>query len=266
MSKKTTTTTTTTVVTTTVEDIVKKETTYYTFILDRSGSMRDIQKATIDSFNEQIGTLKRLQNEYPEQKYIVSLVIFDDEIETVVDSKPVNEVALLTESTYGPRGGTALRDAIGKTIADIKIKHGSILTEQVDSTEAFVVVLTDGHENASKEYSVESVKNIINEVQEKKNWSITFIGSDQKSITEAKSYGIHSGNMAMFTVTNAGMKTANIGMSNIHARRAYASSLGASLDNTNYMAAVTDINGTMMADLNLTDIDEMLKNKENLEK
>lgn len=253
MSKKTTTTTT---VVTTVEDIVaKKDTTYYVFVLDRSGSMSGIQKATIDNYNEQIGTLKRLQKEYPDQKYIVSLVIFDDIIETVIDNKPVDDVQPLTEHTYVPRGMTALRDAMGMAIANLKIKHGAILEEKKDSTEACIVVLTDGEENASKEYTAEKLKTLVNEANAKKNWSVMFVGANEKSVLEAKSYGVASGNIANASYSNSGMYTASVALGNIHARRAFSKTRGVELDTNDYMSFVSDGSGMLKEELDLSDID-----------
>ncbi len=255
MSKKTTTTTTTTVVTTVEDIITKKDTTYYVFVLDRSGSMSGIQKATIDNYNEQIGTLKRLQKEYPDQKYIVSLVIFDDVIETVIDNKPVDDVQPLTESTYVPRGMTALRDAMGTAIANLKIKHGAILEEKKDSTEACIVVLTDGEENASKEYTAEKLKTLVNEANAKKNWSVMFVGANEKSVLEAKSYGVASGNIANASYSNAGMYTASVALGNIHSRRAFSKTRGVELDTNDYMSFVSDTSGMLKEELDLSDID-----------
>lgn len=260
MSKKTTTTTTTTV-TTVVEDIVaKKDTTYYTFILDRSGSMDSIRQATINNYNEQIGTLKELQRKFPEQKYIVSLVAFNNDIETIIDNKPVNEVPMLTEATYIPIGGTALRDAIGKAIAEMQIKNGAILESRKDSVEACLVVLTDGEENASKEYSQEALKSVVEKTNAKKNWSIMFIGADEKSVLEAKSYGVHAGNIATTSFTMKGMGTTRSALSNVMYRRAYASNVGASLDNTSYLCSVSDASGVLNETLDLSDIDAQVNN------
>ncbi len=258
MSKKTTTTTTTTTVVTTVETTPsKKSTTYYKFILDRSGSMASIQKPTVDSFNEQIGTLKRLQEEFPQQKYIVSLIIFDDVIETVIDNKPVSEVPLLSVDTYIPRGTTALYDAIGKTIQETKTNIGKLLTEQVEETECLVVVLTDGQENASKEFTSDTVRTLISEVDAKKNWSLMFIGSDQNAVLAARNIGFSAGNTAKGNFNAQGIKSMNVAMSNVLHRSAYAKDKGVSLDGSMYLAAVSDASGDITETLDLSDIDAL---------
>lgn len=262
MSKKTTTTTTTTVVTTTVENTPsKKNTLYYKFILDRSGSMAGIQKATVDSFNEQIGKLKRLQGEFPSQKYIVSLIIFDDVIETVVDSKPVEEVSTLAYDSYEPRGGTALYDAIGKTIQETKISVGKLLTEHVDDTECMIVVLTDGQENASKEFTSNTVRTLIIEAEAKQNWSLMFIGSDQAAVLAARTLGFSAGNTATGSFTSQGINTMNTALSNVIHRKAYAAKLSASLDKTDYFMAVRDSSGAVHDTLSFADIDAQVDTK-----
>lgn len=257
MNKKTTTTTTT--VTTVVEDIVtKKDTTYYTFILDRSGSMEPIRQATINNYNEQIGTLKELQRKFPDQKYIVSLIAFNNDIDTIIDNKPVNDVPMLTEATYIPIGGTALRDALGRAIADMEMKNGTILESRKEACEACLVVLTDGEENASTEYSQQALKLIVERANAKKNWSIMFIGADEKSVLEAKSYGVYAGNIATTSFTTNGMNTTKSALSNVMHRRAYASSVGASLDNTAYLCSVSDESGALSGTLDLSDIDAQI--------
>ena len=262
MSKKTTTTTTTTVVTTVEETPSKSKTVYYKFILDRSGSMASIQKPTIDSYNEQIVSLKRLQNEFPDRKYIVSLIIFDDVIETIINDKPVNEVQPLGYDTYVPRGATALRDAIGKTIQETKINVGKLLTENIDENECMITVLTDGYENASKEFNNSSLRTLINEVNEKKNWTLMFIGATADSILAARDYGFSAGNTATGNFTSDGIKVMNTAMSNVMYRRAYAATKGVELDKEQTLSFVSDISGTMTSSLDLSDIDQMAENKE----
>lgn len=258
MSKKTTTTTTTTTVVTTVEEALSKnKTIYYKFILDRSGSMENIQRPTVDSYNEQIASLKRLQSEFPNRKYVVSLIIFDDVIETIIDNKPVNEVQKLGYDTYVPRGATALRDAIGKTIQETKINVGKLLTEHMDENECMITVLTDGFENASKEFSAENLRNMINEVNEKKNWTLMFIGSNQDAVLAARDYGFFAGNTATGSFTTDGIKSMNKAVSNVMYRTAYASTRGVELDNHTYLSAVSDTSGAVHETLNLDDIDQM---------
>jgi uncharacterized protein YegL len=260
MSKKTTTTTTTTVVTTVEETPTKNKTVYYKFILDRSGSMESIQKPTIDSYNEQIVSLKRLQTEFPDRKYIVSLIIFDDVIETIIDNKPVNEVEKLNYDSYMPRGATALRDAIGKTIQETKINFGKLLTEHVDENECMITVLTDGYENASKEFSNESLRRMLNEVNERKNWTLMFIGSSEESVLAARDYGFSAGNTAKGLFTADGIKTMNTAVSNVMYRKAYASTRGVDLGNTEMLSAVSDADGWATTSMNTDDIDEIADN------
>ena len=119
--KKTTiTTTTTTVVTTTT--VNKNLDTHYLLILDRSGSMSSCWTSTINGLNEQLGTIRDLENKYPEQRYFISLVVFDAEIDTILNDKPVSEVKDFDGTEFPPRGMTALHDAMGISITNLKTK------------------------------------------------------------------------------------------------------------------------------------------------
>lgn len=257
MSKKTTTTTTTTVVTTVEETPSASKTVYYKFILDRSGSMSSIQKPTIDSYNEQIVSLKRIQSEFPGNKYIVSLIIFDDVIETVIDNKPVTEVEKLNYDSYIPRGATALRDAIGKTIQETKSSVGKLLLEHSDENECVITVLTDGYENASKEFSNETLKMLLNEANERKNWTLMFIGATQDSVLAARDYGFSAGNTATGSFTAEGMNIMNTAMSNVMYRKAYASSKGVDLGTEDMFMPLRSSSGDITGTINLDDIDQM---------
>ena len=141
------------------------------FILDRSGSMDNCLDDTIGGFNafvrEQVpigGTL--------------TLVLFDHEYTPVYKLKPIQDVEPLTRETFKPRGSTALLDAIGRTIK-----------ENWSRNQPTVVILTDGQENSSHEYTKAHIKDLVEERQAK-GWTFVYLGANQDAFAEAGGLGI----------------------------------------------------------------------------
>lgn len=260
-TKKVTTTTTTVVEETIVEKVPGK--TYYAFVVDRSGSMGSIKKETIDNFNEQIGTLKALQEDYPEEKYYVTLCLFDHEIKTVYKDKPLNEVELLNEDTYIPRGSTALHDAIGFTISELRERRVKELKKE--ENEALIVILTDGYENHSKEWRGKKVADLIKEVDEKDNWTISFIGASKESaVSAAETLGIQNTSFVDTSSAESYRKTSK-GISNALFSRGYAKSRGVSLKSAMFASTVS-ADGAMSDTLDMESLDQLIddeKAKEN---
>jgi uncharacterized protein YegL len=222
--------------------------------------MSSIWKSTVDSFNEQIGSLKNIESQFPHQKHLVTLTVFDDHIDTLFSGIRLDEVKNFEEFKVEPRGMTSLYDAIGTSIAKIKAENGKLLNESPEENEAFIVVLTDGGENNSKEYRAESIKTLINEIDSKKNWSIILIGSDMSTLTSARSIlGFGTSNTISFQASNSGMNTAGTSISNTMYRKAYASSRSVNLDDKySYFSAS---GGVASASLDLSDIDSIAEGK-----
>ena len=158
------------------------------FIMDRSGSMSGSEKDTIGGFNSFIERQKQ-----KDENAFVTTILFDDQYEVLYKRKPISEVNKLTSDEYWVRGCTALLDAIGKTIAT--------LDRETDNKVLFVI-MTDGLENASREYSKEQIKNLINN----HNWEFIYIGADIDSYTEAGSIGIRKSRVANYKKSSRGVK------------------------------------------------------------
>ena len=153
-----------------------------TIVLDRSGSMNAMRRDAIDSFN---GFVKE-QRGVPGQAS-VTLVQFDHEYEPVFEGCPLEEVPDLTHAAYRPRGRTALFDAIGRTILCTERR----LEDQPSSPKLVVfVILTDGLENASREYRRHTIFDMISERESEGGWRFAFLGADQDAITEGGRMGI----------------------------------------------------------------------------
>ena len=167
------------------------------FILDKSGSMESIKSATISGFNEYIKTLKKDGN-----KYSFSLTMFDTQIETPFINTPLNEVDELDEKKYDTNGSTALYDAVCSTIKKIKEKAGQ---------KVITIIMTDGEENSSKEYTQVQMRAMIQELEKKGNWTFVYLGANQDSYANAQKFGIPTMNTTNFMATNAGMmKSMNV--------------------------------------------------------
>lgn len=168
------------------------------FILDKSGSMATCLNDTIGGFNTYIDELKR----DTKSKYSFSLTLFDTNFENRHVAVDLSSVPALTKSTYVPNGGTALFDAIGHTVSAVEvkgIKHDKVLT----------VILTDGEENSSKEYSLKKVKELIERKESEGNWTFVFLGADLSAFKAGDSMGINLANSVVYHQANVGATFAN---------------------------------------------------------
>ncbi|MEY4603776.1 MAG: hypothetical protein RIT43_1068 [Bacteroidota bacterium] len=155
---------------------MKNKKTLYHFILDSSGSMKADRHNTVNMFNRQVATVRSLAIDYPQQIFLTGLTVFNDRIDHILLETPVNLLRELSYDRYMPDGFTALYDAIGETTQRIKERFGL----QIDAGEMSVVViiLTDGHENASKRFDVHAIGKMIRELEAKENWTFTILGAD----------------------------------------------------------------------------------------
>ena len=163
-------------------------------IIDESGSMQSIKKAAIDSVNETIQTIRSAQKKHEEQEHYVSLVTFNDDVKTIYECEPVDEVKELTAETYQPDCCTALYDAMG-------ISLNALRKKVAEDDKVLVTVVTDGYENASKEYSGKAIKALVDELKEK-NWIFAYIGANQD--VEAVAATISITNVMQFEATPLG--------------------------------------------------------------
>jgi len=167
-------------------------------ILDRSGSMEICKESTVAGFNEFIRSQKEIPGEAT-----VKLVQFDDQYETVFD-KPLKECPELTQNTFVPRGSTALLDAQGRTIVELG-QELAALPEQERPSKVIVVTLTDGLENASKQYNLEKIGEMIREQRDKYNWDFVFLGANQDAIATAAAMSIPLPSAMSYSTSKAGV-------------------------------------------------------------
>lgn len=186
---------------------MKKGLTEIIAILDRSGSMGHIRSDAIGGFNTFIDEQRKVPGDA-----LVTTVIFDDVIETLYSGVPIKDVKPLTEKEYVPRNMTALMDAIGKTVNEVGVRLAA--TKEEDRPEKVMVcILTDGLENASKEFSRSRVKEMIDHQRSKYSWEFSYLGANQDAFAEATSIGISGCYTANYAATGAGTRSALKSMS-----------------------------------------------------
>ena len=163
---------------------MKKNLTELVFILDRSGSMAGLEADTIGGFN---AMLEKQRSEPGEA--VISTVLFDNETEVIHDRIPLDRVPRLTEKEYYVRGCTALLDAVGGAIHHIGNVHKYAREEDRPEKTLFVIT-TDGLENASRRYTYDKVKSMIERQREKYGWEFLFLGANIDAAREAARFGI----------------------------------------------------------------------------
>lgn len=168
------------------------------FILDRSGSMAGLESDTIGSFNSLIEKQKKLDG-----KAYVSTVLFDNLTEVVHDRVEIQNIKPMTEEEYFVRGCTALIDAIGGAIHHIANIHKYARPEDVPSHTVFVII-TDGAENASRHYTSDRVKAMIEKEKEQYGWEFMFIGANIDAVETARKYGIDESRAVNYNADTVG--------------------------------------------------------------
>jgi len=171
-----------------------------TVVLDRSGSMQSIADDTIGGFNQFLSEQKGIKG-----KANMSLMQFDDQFETVYSGIDIQEAPDLTKETFRPRGMTRLLDAIGKTIAETNERLTKADNKSLPA-KVVMVILTDGMENDSVEYSKDDVFNMLSNYQKEHKWEFVFLGAKQDAIAVGHGLGIKAGNALRYGKTHVGAK------------------------------------------------------------
>ena len=175
---------------------MKKSNTFYHIILDQSGSMSDCVNQTLKGLADQRKEILAIANEFPDQEIRVGLTVFDHNIELKYFNLSVTELSKMNSFHYQPNGQTALLDAIGMSVAATQ----RLMVNEGDS--AVIIILTDGYENASKEYSHKQIKELIQAKEETGKWSFTYLGATLDAVDIARSMNIKAENSFAFEKKN----------------------------------------------------------------
>lgn len=168
-------------------------------ILDRTGSMEMIRDDTIDGFNMFLWEQQRHQG-----KGTMTLVQFDSEdpYEVIHWMRPIAEVPPLSRATFVPRATTPLLDALGRGIVDLERALGQLEYSQ-SPERILIVIITDGQENASREFCKDDIERLIKGKQDL-GWQFVFLSADLESFDDAASVGIPQGSRLFYQATSSG--------------------------------------------------------------
>ena len=177
---------------------MKKNLTELVFILDRSGSMAGLEADTIGGFNAMIEKQKGEEGEA-----VVSTVLFDHLSEVIHDRVDLQKIRPMTRKEYYVRGCTALLDAVGRVIHHIGNVHKYAREEDRPEKTLFVIT-TDGMENASREYTYDRVRRMIERQRERHGWEFIFLGANIDAAREAARFGISEDRAANYHADSQG--------------------------------------------------------------
>lgn len=180
---------------------MKKNYCHISVVLDRSGSMGCVRDSTIEGFNSFV-TKQRLED----GEATISLSQFDDYHDDVYSFVDLKTSPLLDTETFVPRGCTALYDAVGRSIVNTGEKLAG-MTEDERPEKVLFVILTDGYENASKEYNLSKIKKMIEHQESKYKWEFVFIGANINAEEVGAGMGISYDKSITFSASARGVDT-----------------------------------------------------------
>lgn len=177
------------------------------FIIDRSGSMEGLEPDTIGGFNAMLKEQQQVKG-----AAYVTTVLFNDKYELLHNRLDIQSISPLTQKDYTVRGITALLDAIGKTIHNMRKAQRDVMEEERANKVIFFII-TDGQENASRHYSVDMIRERIEHQKKKYGWEFIFFGANMDAIAEAGKIGIAADRAQNYFSDSFGTKGAYTSMS-----------------------------------------------------
>lgn len=177
---------------------MKKNYTHIAILLDRSGSMSSIA-------SDMEGGLKTFLNKQKEipGELTVTLAQFNNRYNLIFNRKSASEIK---DITIDPFGSTALIDSACKLISDVG-KDLDSLPEEERPEKVLVVIITDGEENSSREFSLQQLKDMISHQETTYNWNFVYTGANQDSFANSYQYGIQKGSTLNFSASTESVNT-----------------------------------------------------------
>lgn len=167
------------------------------FVLDKSGSMDVVRRATIDGFNEFLSTQRAQPGEA-----MMSLTLFDDQLHPVCAAVPLREIPSMEPVNYRPDGCTALYDAMGHAIHAV---DDYLACAEVRPDQVLFVIMTDGLENASRTYTRKHVFDLIADRQAR-GYEFVYLGANQDAYAESAAMGVDTGRSRTWEHSDAGQR------------------------------------------------------------
>lgn len=197
------------------KDDATKADVWVSMILDESGSMSGQEGDVIGSFNSYV---KDVQGQ-PGKTYL-TLTKFNDTAKLIYANRAISDVNPLDSKGYAPRGSTALLDAIGNTIHAVERDESAAEVKP----KCLFVIFTDGYENASREYSREQIRTLIESKEKKDGWTFIYLGANQDAFTAGASMGVTVANSVNYSTHNTGeaMAALSASTSRLRSTRFYA--------------------------------------------
>lgn len=172
-------------------------------VADRSGSMISILNDAIGAFNAFID-----QQQAGDGEAKLTVALFDTQYEIMQEGVDIKAATKFDKSNFVPRGSTALFDAIGRTLTNLIARREA---GEIDA--AIVTILTDGEENASREFRAEDIKKLIEKCEKEYGWEFIFLAANQDAFATGSTFGIKASNAYNFAADAAGLKSATAAMS-----------------------------------------------------
>lgn len=186
---------------------MKNNYTHISVVIDKSGSMASMVNDVIGGFNSLVEDQTKEEGEAT-----MTIVQFNNNYEVISDFTPIKDATKLNKRNFVPNGGTALLDAMGKTMNNVRERINSMPEDQKPSKAIFVFI-TDGEENTSSEYNRDRVFEMISDLKSEDrgdsiNWEFVFIGANQDAIQAGGNLGIRSGATLTYDASSVGATTA----------------------------------------------------------
>ena len=154
------------------------------FILDQSGSMSGLESDTIGGYNAFLKKQAAIDS-----PCLITTVLFNDRYRLLHDRIDIRAVSPLTDKDYQVGGSTALLDAMGQSINKL-MGIQKQTSPEYRADQVLFVIITDGQENSSREYSLDRIKKMVEEQQKADGWEFIFLGANIDAITTAQAFGI----------------------------------------------------------------------------
>ena len=177
---------------------MQKGLTELVFILDKSGSMAGLEKDTIGGFNSMLTKQKAEAGQCR-----VTTALFDNRYMLLHDRIDIRAVSPITEKEYSVGGSTALLDAIGRSIKKIADVQRST-ADEYRAEKVIFIIITDGEENSSREFSADTVRKLISEEKERYGWEFLFLGANIDAVETAGRFGISADRAAEYVPDTKG--------------------------------------------------------------